>query len=61
MLMNSWHGTEDIHYTTGTQHYICAFDIPPDALAWLHCVPGKFAAWIILEYAMQRLSELTYT
>jgi hypothetical protein len=59
--MNSWHGTEDIQYTAGTQHYICAFDIRPDALAWLNCVPSKFAAWIILGYAILRSSELTYT
>ncbi len=59
--MNSWHGTEDIQYTVSTQHYICAFEIPPDALAGLHCVPSKLAAWVILGWQIQRLNEPTYT
>lgn len=61
MLMNSWHSTEDIQYTAGTQHYICVFDIRPDALAWLNRVPSKFAAWIMLGYAILRSSKYTYT
>ncbi len=35
------------YYTVGTQHYICAFNIPPNVLAGVHGIPSKLAACIL--------------